>query len=46
MIIKNKINDLQFMFKLCETLTNIEELKYLNVNNCTNFSGMFYYCSS
>ena len=28
------------MFKECNTLKNIEELKYLNTSNCNNFSFM------
>ena len=44
-IIKNKIKDLHHMFD-SYTLKNIEELKYLNVKYCTNFSGTFLNCSS
>ena len=40
-IIKNKIKDLSYMFFGCNNLKNIEELKYLNVKYCTNFSNMF-----
>ena len=32
------------MFDSCENLKNIEELKYLNVKYCTNFSDMFSGC--
>jgi len=46
MIIKNKIKDLQHMFDSCNNLTNIEELKYLNVKYYTNFSYMLYGCWS
>jgi hypothetical protein len=45
-IIKNKIKDLQHMFDSCYNLKNIDELKYLNVKYCTNFSWMFSGCSS
>ena len=44
MIIKNKIKDLQHMFHECYNLKNIDELKYLNVKYCTNFSYMFCGC--
>ena len=33
------------MFYGCKTLYNIDELKYLNSNFCTNFSFMFCGCS-
>ena len=46
MIIKNNIKDLGYMFKSCKNLTNIEELKYLDVKYCSNFSYMFSDCSS
>ena len=46
MIIKNKIKYLRYMFYSCTNLKNIEELKYLNVKYCTNFSWMFNGCSS
>ena len=46
MIIKNKIKDLQYMFDSCKNLTNIEELKYLNVKYYTNFSHIFNDCWS
>ena len=46
MIIKNKIKDLRYMFNKCNNLKNIDELKYLNVKYCTNFSYMFYHCES
>ena len=45
MIVKNKIKDLCDMFKSCKNLKNIEELKYLNIKNCSNFKDMFYGCS-
>ena len=31
--IKNKIINLSYMFYECETLKNIDELKYLNTSN-------------
>ena len=34
------------MFDSCSNLKNIEELKYLNVKYCTDFSYMFSFCSS
>ena len=46
MIIKNRIEDLQYMFAECENLENINELKYLNTKYCTNFSYIFWQCSS
>ena len=43
--IKNKINNLSYMFYDCNTLKNIEELKYLDTKNVNNFSHMFCYCN-
>ena len=34
------------MFNNCDSLINIEELKFLNVEEVTDFSGMFSNCSS
>ena len=34
------------MFNGCESLKNIDELKYLDTKDIKNFSGMFYECSS
>ena len=45
-IIKNKINDLEGMFQFCNTLKNIDGLKYLDTNEIKNFSGIFWGCSS
>ena len=45
-IIKKKITDLEDMFEYCNTLKNIEELKYLDTKQVKNFSGMFSVCSS
>ena len=45
MIIKNKINNLENMFSQCESLKNIEHLKYLDVKNINNFSFMFCQCT-
>ena len=45
-IIKNKINDLEGMFKHCNTLKKIEGLKNLDTEEIKNFSYMFYECSS
>ena len=44
-IIKNKLIDLEDMFNGCKSLSNIDELKYLNTKEVTNFSGMFYGCT-
>ena len=44
-ILKNKLENLEEMFKGCNSLLNIEELKYLDVSNVKNFSYMFYDCS-
>jgi len=46
LIIKNKINDLEGMFKYCNTLKNIEELKNLDTKEINNFSEMFWGCNS
>ena len=45
-IIKNKILSLEDMFYYCESLRNIDGLKYLDVKEINNFSGMFLGCSS
>ena len=45
-IIKNKLTNLEFMFKSCDSLYNINDLKYLNTKDIINFSFMFYECSS
>ena len=42
LIIKNNLTDVGEMFDGCESLYNIDELKYLNVSKCTNFKDMFY----
>ena len=44
--IKNKITNLENMFKRCISLINIEELKYLNTKKVNNFSHMFDGCKS
>ena len=41
MKIKNRIKDLGNMFYVCNTLKNIDELKYLNTKYCNNYEGMF-----
>ena len=46
LIIKHKINNLEGMFKYCNKLKNIEELKYLDTEDIKNFSEMFWGCSS
>ena len=45
-IIKNKINNIKNMSEYCSTLKDIEELRYLDTKDVTNFSFMFYRCSS
>ena len=42
--LKNTLTNLSNMFYFCESLYNIEELKYLNTENVTDFSYMFGYC--
>ena len=42
--IKNTLTNLSSMFYNCKTLYNIDELKYLNTANVTDFSFMFRYC--
>ena len=46
LILKNTITKLQEMFYGCETLINIEELKYLNTKEVTDFSYAFDGCIS
>ena len=41
LIIKNKLTDLSYMFCDCLSLKNMEELRYLNTENVTNFSYIF-----
>ena len=45
-IIKNDLNNLEYMFYGCKSLVNIEELKYLDTRRVTNFSYIFWGCSS
>ena len=42
--LQNKLNNLSGMFSYCETLYDIDELKYLNTEDVTDFSFMFEYC--
>ena len=44
--IKEKLNDLSYMFNWCDSLKDIKGLKNLDVKDITNFSYMFYGCSS
>ena len=44
MIIKNKLTNLEDMFKECETLIDINELEFLNTNDVNNFKCMFEKC--
>ena len=45
LIIKNNITNLESMFDGCNTLKNIDELKYFNAKYCTNFAYLFRGCS-
>ena len=45
-IIKNNINNIKNMSEYCSTLKDIEELKYLDTKEITDFSEVFYKCSS
>jgi len=45
-IIKNKITNLENMFSGCNSLKNIEGLKYFDTKYINNFSYMFYDCDS
>ena len=44
LLIKNKLTFLSTMFYNCKNLKDINELKYLNVNEITDFSNMFLGC--
>jgi surface protein len=46
LLIKNKLINLSYMFSWCNSLSNIEELKYLDVKYSNDFSYMFCGCSS
>ena len=39
--IKKKLTNLSYMFYSCQALSNLDELKYLNTENVTDFSHMF-----
>ena len=41
LIVKNNLEDLGNMFNGCESLYNIDGLKYLNIKYCSNFRYMF-----
>ena len=45
-IVKDKLINLKDMFKGCRILKNIDELKYLDTKDITDFSHMFDGCSS
>ena len=45
LIIKNDLNNLEHMFHGCDSLENIEELKYLDTRKVTNYSYMLYGCT-
>ena len=46
MIIKKNLTNLSRMFQSCETLHNINDLKYLDIKHVKDFSYMFFGCSS
>ena len=46
LIIKNNLENIKKMFYESKSLYNIEELKYLDISKCTDFSSMFFNCSS
>ena len=46
LIIENDLTNLSYMFYSCNSLNNINELKYLNTSKVTNFSNLFWGCSS
>ena len=46
LIIKNKIENLEYMFYECHSLVNIDGLKFLDVKDITNLSFMFEGCTS
>ena len=46
LIIKNKLTNIEKMFYCCNTLKNIDELKYIDTKDITNFSFVFFGCSS
>ena len=46
MIIKNKLTNLSRMVQSCDSLKNINDLKYLDINSVKDFSYMFFGCSS
>ena len=41
LIIKSKLTDLSYMFYNCFSISNMEELRYLDTTNVTNFSYIF-----
>ena len=43
--LKNKLINLSYMFYRCESLRNINDLKYLDVKEVKDFSYMFFGCS-
>ena len=45
-IIKNKITNLEYMFWDCNSLKNIEKLKYFDTKDIKNFKSIFFRCSS
>ena len=46
MIIKNKLTNLSHMFSGCDSLKDIEDLKYLDIRKVKDFSSMFWGCLS
>ena len=45
-IIKNNLTNLSYMFSWCDSLSDIKELQYLNVQYSKDFSYMFCGCTS
>ena len=46
LIIKKNLTNLSRMFQSCESLQNINDLKYLDIKHVKDFSYMFFGCSS
>ena len=44
--INKTLTNLSDMFAFCESLYNIDELKYLNTENVSDFSCIFEYCKN
>ena len=46
LIIKKKLSNLFNMFHSCECIKDLTELKYLDISDIKDFSGIFYQCHS